>query len=208
MSDFTFETENRTHQYETYEWDNTWIDHPNDDVKRILYIGDSIACSTRNGATELAEGKMVFDLFGTSKAVDNPYFKDALTVFANQQGRRDAILFNNGLHGWHLDDATEFKKYYEDMLKFILGQFKGTPVAIVLSTFINREDVNRVILRNNVMRELAEKYNLSVIDLFSVSENAKTLLQEDKVHFTVEGYMRLAKKIVESTLDLLGQNNS
>lgn len=28
MSEFTFETENRTHKYETYEWDNTWIDHP------------------------------------------------------------------------------------------------------------------------------------------------------------------------------------
>ena len=121
---FTYETENRTHKYETYEWDNTWIDHPYDDTKRVLYIGDSISCGTRPFATELADGKMVFDLFGSSKAVDNPYFKDALTVFANQEEHRDAVIFNNGLHGWHLEDETEYSHYYEEMIKFFIEEFQ------------------------------------------------------------------------------------
>lgn len=204
MSEFTFETGNRTHKYETYEWDNTWIDHPNDGGARILYIGDSISCGIRHGATEQAGGKMVFDLFGTSRAVDNPYFKDALRVFAYQEGRRDAIIFNNGLHGWHLDDETDFKKYYEDMIRFLCGEFAGTPLAVVLSTYIKKEeDVKRVMARNKAVCEIAQAYNIPVIDLFSVSRSIKELLNDDGVHFTAEGYMILAKKIVESAFDLI-----
>lgn len=204
MGEFTYETRNRTQQYETYEWDNTWLDHPNDDIKRVLYIGDSIACSTRYAATEQSGGKMVFDLFGTSRAVDNPYFKDALTVFANQQGGREAIIFNNGLHGWHLNDEIEFKKYYEDMVRYLLNTFRDIPVAIVLSTTVKKEeDERRVIVRNKSAREVAGKYNLPVIDLYTTSKEAQEFLSDDGVHFTLEGYRILAKKIVEEVSNLL-----
>lgn len=198
MTEFTFETKDRMHKYETYEWDNTWIDHPNDDIKRILYVGDSISCGIRPFATKIADGKAVFDLFGTSRAVDNPFFKDALAFFASQEGRRDAVLFNNGLHGFHLDDATDFKEYYEDMLKFMLEQFKETPIVIVLSTFIAKKDVERVMARNKSVCELAEKYHLPVIDLYSVSQNAKDFLTDDGVHLTGEGYQILAEELVKT----------
>ena len=202
MSEFTFEFKNRNYSYETYEWDNTWIDHPNDDIKRILYIGDSISCGIRHNVQEISGGKLLFDLFGTSRAVDNPYFKDALNVFTNQEGRRDAVLFNNGLHGWHLDDETEYKKHYEDMIKFLLEKFRDIPVAVVLSTYIERgDDLKRVVLRNKAVSEIAQKYNLPVIDLYSVSEKAN--LTDDGVHFTTEGYRMLAKKIMDSCLELI-----
>ena len=205
MSEFTYETENRAYRYETYEWDNTWIDHPNDDVRRILYIGDSISCGIRPHATEKTGGKTVFDSFGTSRAVDNPYWKDALLLFAKQEGRRDAILFNNGLHGWHLEDEKEYKKHYEEMLRFLSEQFPGTPVAVVLSTYIAKErDLSRVIARNRVARELAEKYALPVIDLYSVAEQAKEHLKEDGVHFTADGYRILAKAVTDGVFPLLG----
>ena len=198
MDGFTFEFEDRKEQLETWEWDNVMINHTEDTQgKRLLYIGDSISCGTRGVANE--KQGVHFDGFGTSKALDNPYFKPTLSLFARQQGRRDAVLFNNGLHGWHLDDATEYKEYYEDFVKYLLEEFKGTPIYIVLTTYYSNEKrVNRVVARNEVALEIAKKYDLPVIDLYTVSINNKDLLTEDGVHFTKAGYEKLGEKILET----------
>lgn len=82
MSDFTYETENRSNRYETYEWDNIWIEHANEtECKRAAYIGDSISVGTRRIATARTNEEILFDGFGTSKALDNPYFKDSIRLF-------------------------------------------------------------------------------------------------------------------------------
>lgn len=154
MENFTFETQNRTNCYETYEWDNAWVNYAeNLDRTRVLYIGDSISisCATRSTATAKTNEKILFDGFGTSKAVDNPYFKDSIKLFGMQQSRRDAVIFNNGLHGWHLNEETEYKYHFEEMVKFLLKEFEGTPLLIVLTTHIaDAGDEKRVIARNKV----------------------------------------------------------
>ena len=122
MSGFTYETQNTKTQFETYEWDSTWLDHIDDEnVTRVLYIGDSISCGIRTIATKLAKNEILFDGFGTSKSLDNPWFKDSIKLFAEQQGKRSAVLFNNGLHGWHLDDETEYRAHFEDMIEFLIS---------------------------------------------------------------------------------------
>jgi len=205
MSRFTYEKEDNNAKYETYEWDNTWIDHADDKSrKRVLYIGDSISCGTRNVATERSKEKILFDGFGTSKALDNPFFKDALKVFADEEERRDAVLFNNGLHGWHLDDAKEYGYYFEEMIKFITEEFKGTPFFIVLTTHISDEErEKRVVIRNKVASEIAKKYNIPVIDLYSVSLEAAELLSADGVHFTRPGYDALADEVIRAVSEVI-----
>ena len=112
MTDFTYAFKDRKERLETYEWDNVWWECADDcETPRVLYIGDSISCGTRRFATEATENTILFDGVGTSKAVDNPFFPELIRSFANQQGHRKVILFNNGLHGWHLDDETEFKEH-------------------------------------------------------------------------------------------------
>ena len=189
---------------ETYEWDNLWIEHANkDDIKRVLYIGDSISCGVRQVATSISNGEIYFDGFGTSKALDNPYFKDSLHLFALQQGKREVVVFNNGLHGWHLDDEKEYPKAYEEMIKFLLEEFKGTPLVIVLSTYVaNIEDNKRVIKRNEEVLKLAEKYNLLYVDYYSVAEENKDNLT-DGVHFNREGYKSLAEALVKKVKELI-----
>ena len=67
MSQFTYQSEINGTALETYEWDNVWIKQTaNLDGNRVLYIGDSISCGTRNIATSLSEGRYLFDGFGTS----------------------------------------------------------------------------------------------------------------------------------------------
>lgn len=200
MSRFTYEKNDNNAKYETYEWDNTWIDHADDkERKRVLYVGDSISCGTRNIATALTNEKILFDGFGTSKALDNPFFKAALTVFANEEERRDAVLFNNGLHGWHLNDEAEYGYYFEEMVKFMIDEFKGTPLFVVLTTHIRDEErEKRVIIRNKVARDIAQKYDLPVIDFYSVSLKVANLLSPDGVHFTQKGYEALANEAIRS----------
>ena len=87
MSDYTYEFDNRYDRLETYEWDNVWWEQANlKDATRVLYIGDSISCATRKVATKLSENRLLFDGFGTSKALDNPFFADSLRSFCKQQG--------------------------------------------------------------------------------------------------------------------------
>ena len=197
MNTFTYESTDQKTPLEQYEWDNTWWETTGDiTTPRVLYIGDSISCGIRRLATECSGNKFLFDGFGSSKAVDHPYLSHSIQLFAKQQNSRKIILFNNGLHGWHLDDATEYKNHFEKQVQFLLNEFYDTTVALVLTTCIGGERNQRVIARNRYVKEIAEKYNLPIIDLYTVSVENIHLQCDDKVHFTLEGYRIFAKKIL------------
>lgn len=197
MSDFTYQSAPTKGKYETYEWDNVWLEHANDtQTPRVLYIGDSISCGIRRIATAQTENKIYFDGFGTSKSLDNPWFKKSATTFAEQQPGRKIVLVNNGLHGWHLSHDGEYERYLEDMVAYLQEHFEGTPVAIVLTTWIaDEKNLPAVHQRNAAAIRVAEKLNAPVIDLYSVSEANKDLIS-DGVHFKVEGYQKLAAAVI------------
>lgn len=190
---------------ETYEWDNVWWEQaPDRSKKRVMYIGDSISCGIRRNATECAGGKYLFDGFGTSKAVDNPFFKESVRVFGRQQGRRDLILFSNGLHGFHLDDRVEYVYFYEQFVQFLRDEYPGTLTALLLITEVEGQQNERVLERNKGIRKIAEKYRLPVIDLYTLSVEYRDMHCEDGVHFTETGYRKLAEELwksVEAILD-------
>ena len=198
MKSDTYEKQTTKRSLETYEWDRTWIDHPYDtEAKRVLYVGDSISYGTRRVAAELAENTFRWDGFATSKAVDNPFLADALRLFRKQAPHGDVLLFNNGLHGWHLDDEKEYPQAYETILKFLLEEWRGTTVVPVLTTCLADGARNkRVRQRNEAVRRIAEQYRLPLLDLYSVSERHRALMLDDGVHFTPDGYEALAKEIL------------
>ena len=200
MSDFTYETENRMNKYETYEWDDMWIDHANEiGRKRAAYIGDSISVGTRRIATARTNEEILFDGFGTSKALDNPYFKDSIRLFLNQVPNIDTVLFNNGLHGWHLDDETEYKVLYDEMIQFILSEIKGARLYILLITAVeNNEDNKRVKIRNTAAREVAEKYSIPVIDLYDITSANISEISPDGIHPTEPLYEKIADEIIRN----------
>ena len=204
MSEFTYENKDTNFELETFEWDNVWLDHITDPtLPRVLYIGDSISCGTRRVATIASGEKLLFDGFGTSKALDNPYFKESLLLFARQQPHRNAIIINNGLHGWHINDGEEYKNLYKNMLEFLMENFKDTPLYIVTTTHVaNSEREQRVIARNKMALELAKELNLGVIDFYALSAKNPELVGGDGVHFTPDGYQALAETLLETFKDL------
>lgn len=201
MSDFTYENVDKIIPLETYEWDNVWIQRTDDKKSpRVLYIGDSISCALRVFGNGVTKEEILIDSFGTSKAIDNPYYWDALRLFSLQEGHRDVVLFNNGLHGWHLDDETEYAEAYESFVRFLLDEFKGTPVILLLTTHVaSPERDRRVVARNDAVVRIAEKYGLPTVDLYSVT-NAEGMVGADGVHLTPEGYKLLAKAVVDAVM--------
>ena len=199
MSQFTYETENTNSKLETYEWDNVWIEQTeNKSKKRVLYIGDSISCGTRNIATKVSGEEYLFDGFGSSKALDNPFLYDSIRLFVSQLTGVETVLFNNGLHGWHLDDNTEYREFYENAIKFMLEEFDGKKIFLVLTTSVADSDrEKRVKARNKAVCELAEKYSLPVIDLYSTSVEYVNFRIDDGVHYISDGYRKFAAKILE-----------
>lgn len=189
---------------ETYEWDQIWWERTEDKLTpRVLYIGDSVSCGARSAATKAANGKLLFDAFSTSKALDNRYFRSSLISFTNQQPHTDMIIINNGLHGLHLNDE-QYIFYYRDMLRFLSCNFPHIPISIALTTY--SEDPNYLAStpsRNECAEKLAKDLDIPVIDLYSLSCENKALLADDKVHFTTKGYEILGEHIAKRAMEVM-----
>jgi hypothetical protein len=204
MDGFTYEKNDTSRKLENFEWDNVWWEQTaNASAKRIAYIGDSISCGTRHLITKLSESEILCDGFATSKALDNPYFKPSLELFFEQQTKCDAILFNNGLHGFHLSEE-QYAFHYRDMLRFLSCNFPDIPLAVALSTYSENENcAPYVIPRNECARNLAKEMDIPIIDLYSVSEENKALLAEDKAHFTTKGYTLLGETLAKRVIEIM-----
>lgn len=199
MNNDTFEYTERKQKLETYEWDDMWLEYANDsDTYRVLYIGDSISRGMRYVLNELADGKIRFDNLATSKAVDNPFFDDAVRMIAKQETKQDMVLFNNGLHGFHLN-VSEYKEFYEERVKFLVNEFTDIKIILVLTTYTDREERYQTAVneRNEAVKNLAAKYGLPFVDLYSVSYNNRDMLAEDRIHMSGDGYKELAKAVLE-----------
>lgn len=201
MEGYTYQATDIKNQLEEYEWDHTWFERTDKtDGKRILYIGDSISGATRCLVTKLSFERYHTDGIATSKALDNPYFKPMISMFAKQEVYRDAVLFNNGLHGWQIDDA-EYGRLYGEFLDFLKAEFPDTPIFALLTTDITEaysaERVGRTKVRNEFARKEAEKRGIKIIDLYSITKGKNELHTKEGIHFLPEGYEMIAKKIIE-----------
>lgn len=149
-------------------------------------------------ATEISENTLLFDNFSTSKALDNPYFADSLALFAKQERYRSVVLFNNGLHGFHLNDSL-FERYYRKMIVYLKESFRNIPIMVVLSTTVGDTERRACIIRRNaIAQKIANENGLDVIDLFEASERMTELQTADLVHFNEEGFHALAKIVVDA----------
>ena len=204
MSEFTYEDTCRT-PLETFEWDQFWLEHTEDTSSpRVLYIGDSISVPTRAALNGAAAGRMRVDSLATSKALDNPFFKETVLSAARQEGHRELILFNTGLHGWHLADESAYAAQYEEMIRFLKENFPDTPIETVLTTPVaNAETEKRVGVRNAVAFRIAAEYGCGVIDYHSIPGIADCL-SADGVHMTQEGYQKLAAAAFDRAAERLG----
>ncbi len=196
--ELTYQEKSLYDRLEKYEWDRMWIEDTTDkEAKRVLYIGDSISNGTYSHAATASQRKILFNNFASSKALDNPFYYPTVKTFIEQCKRRDAIIFNNGLHGWHLSEE-EYGRLYLEFIKKLKADFPDTPIYLVLTTeTVGSKNSPRVIPRNEQAKAVAEKLGLKIIDLYSASLDNTALHTSDGVHFTQEGYEALGHAIAD-----------
>ncbi len=209
MSD-TYQAKNDK-KLEYYEWDDVWFDNAADaTVKKILVIGDSISRGYRMKISELAGEKFFVDSIATSKAVDNPSFIPLIDYAMAQTQNVKAILINNGLHGFGLTE-DEYADGLEKIIDYISKKYSGIKLVAVTTTGDRKyknlneygENHQRIIKRNEIALKIAGEYNMTVCDLFSVTEEKTELYFEDGIHFSDEGYDLLAKKCYETIMSII-----
>ena len=184
---------------EQFEWDNTWIEHTEDFTSpRLLYIGDSISIPTRSHMNVILRGAARVDGFATSKAADNPYFSDAVRLFATPQvSPLRVVLFNNGLHGWHLSDDADYPLHYGRLLSELQAVFPDAAFILPLTTPIADTVQNeRVLARNHAVTAIAKKRGLPLLDYYAALSGLPSFLSSDGVHLQDDAYRLLAETAV------------
>jgi hypothetical protein len=179
---------------ESIEWSDIWVEHANeDDLPRVLLVGDSIARGYFGATAKALEGTAYCARYTTSKFIGHADFLEELQILLKAY-RFDVIHINNGLHGW---DYTE-EEYAQSLPELFdtLEQFGEGAVVIWATTtpVRNSEDVaefdpktERVRERNRIAVEFMEEHDVPINDLFEMVAGHPTYHSRDGVHFGDEG---------------------
>jgi lysophospholipase L1-like esterase/dienelactone hydrolase len=191
---------------------------PEAELPRVLLIGDSVRQGYAPRVAKRLEGRMV---------VVSPEMNggDSGSVLAHldewiAESKPTVIHFNAGLHDLRSDPATgkhqvEVERYTENLQKIVdrLRQLKNVGVVFANTTPVLDERYNKpqgqthrhekdVIQYNAAALAVMQAAGVPVHDLHGIitQEGPEKLLGGDGVHFTGEGYDRLAEAVADCVL--------
>ncbi len=195
----TYEPGNRCEALEEKEWIQTWIDKATDaETPRVLLIGDSIFVGVTHAMPAVSGGTVLVDSLCSSMGADNPHYRAAVSLFADMEQTRRVIVLNNGLHGWHLDDKTDYPAAYDGLVSWLREQFPQTPLYISLTTQVADDHNARVLKRNEAAKAVAAKYGCPLIDMYTVSQQHADKRSADGVHFGAAGYEEFCRALLSA----------
>jgi len=179
---------------EYHEWiQMRWLNERDATLHRVLLAGDSIAGGHAVQVHERLKDRFCVDCFATSKHVTDAEYMPDLEFMLGRK-RYELIVFNNGLHGFDIDDAL-----YAPALRAIFAALKGrTPrLAWRSSTPMFKwpiengkpephERAPRILRRNADALAAARDIALPVLDLYAPMADRPELFC-DGCHCTAEG---------------------
>lgn len=146
---------------EEVEWCNIrWFDGT-DTGKRVMLIGDSITLGYGNVVCrELNEQGIHTAWLCTSKSIDNPSLHKEI-MYAMSEYPVDLIHFNNGLHGWHLNENA-YADALEDTLVWLRTHYPNTKFVFASTTQSARNayEHEQIKKRNEKALEIAKRLNV------------------------------------------------
>ncbi len=211
MSDYTYER-NPKGRLESEEWDNiNWYYTDREpEHGRMLLIGDSISGGYRKLLREALKEELYLNAIATSKGLDNPYFFKTLDLLVEQQGNYKVVVFNNGLHGWHLSNE-EYEEHYYKFANYFKKKFPEARLIFALTTPVREMnnlsvmDVRNeiVIKRNEIARKVAAYAGAEVVDYYSIIIDHPEYYSNDGVHLSGEASALLAQACMEKVNEQL-----
>lgn len=199
---------------ETIEWSKfRWEEESARYKPRVLFIGNSISVGYFPFVSDMLNGQAYCDHYATSRSVEDPtLYKEIEMAMGNYNHK--VIHFNNGLHGWHLNN-TQYEEGLRKCVRFLMKhKTKNCRLIYSLTTpYPSKEPgikldekMNTVVLeRNKIARRIMAEYDIPVIDLYNeVEPELETLsIQKGNVHYKQEGYEMMAKKIGSKIREML-----
>ncbi len=192
---------------EIHEWIHSWCDQTlNEDLPRVLLVGDSITHHYQEHVRELLKDKAYVDYIATSYSIDNPLYNSLIKNFY-KNSKYDIVHFNHGLHGWHMSTRT-----YKSRIKKLLEKLNCKNTIIANSTVVylkGNKEINQgaqivIEKRNLAVEELAKENSYVFNDLHSVSKTIPSDLRtEEGIHYTEKGSLQLAKQVVNKIENIL-----
>ncbi|OCT15200.1 hypothetical protein A8709_13940 [Paenibacillus pectinilyticus] len=201
-------------QLERFEWcEHWWEQADNQDLKRVLVIGDSITKGYRPYVNELLHNQAYVDMVATSKAMDNPSLLKEIDYMIQHREdfHYDVIHMNNGLHGWHLS-TSQYEENYNKLIRHVLETAQSSKIIIVNSTpmtvvgnptGIDPQLNGKVEDRNKAVKRIAEQYNLSLNDLYTPMYGRSEYRVADGYHYNEEGRRAQAEIVAKAIKDCL-----
>ena len=181
---------------EEIEWCRSWVPDSNVvelDRPRILLIGDSIVMGYGPKVAELIGEAASIAWVGTSRFPADPAFLDEIKLVLKYT-QFDAIHFNNGMHGFDYseeDYARHLKRAVSELMSLTKGMTwmlsNSTPVREPHKLDQFRDRNERVKVRNEAMRQLAEALSVPLTDLYSPLESHPEYHSIDGTHFNEDG---------------------
>lgn len=192
-------------QFEEIEWTNTWFERQGERPGRTaMLIGDSIMVGTRPFLKELLGDDWSVDLIATSRSITSPLYHAEMEMYLGY-GSCAFLFFNFGLHARHLT-GEEYGREYDRMLMKLQKLLAGNPgarLAVGLSTPVQEEGGSgkyhpfnaAVKERNEIVKKLAEKYQVALVDNYSLVDGKPDWKLPDGLHYSGAGYRAIAENI-------------
>ena len=188
---------------EQIEWLNYWIeDADEEDKKRVLLIGDSVARDYRKPLNRMlkSEGYAV-DLLAMSFSIFDKKFIEEIEHFINTVGYQyQYILYNLGCHHGYSEkckDSIDLQEdYYHNLEKIFkilertcgsIISVSGTPENIYIDGSNNEE----IEVRNHILKLFSIDVGYKFVDLYSELK-IKNFSMVDKFHYLDDGYEFIA----------------
>lgn len=194
---------------EKIEW--TDIRYGDTDLpSEILLLGDSITYGYFHVVNNILGQQYCVCRHATSKAVDNIYLIKEVEMIVNQCKKLELVHINNGIHGAHMTDE-EYAKYFDFYIyqlrelmpdtKFVLAL--STPITEACPEFVYAKFNERIIARNEIVKEVGKKYNIPVEDLYSAVDGIAEIRSGDGYHYNGEGCEKLGTIVANTIKSML-----
>ena len=198
---------------EGYEWsDFFWRNEDDAKKPRVLFIGNSIVKQYyKDICSRLEKEGFNCDRYSSSRSIIDPALYRE-TKIAMEKYDHAVIYFNNGLHGWHLDEE-QYGKGLRKYLKFLKSKkSKNTILVFALTTpwpsdkpGVKMAPRNQEVLnRNSMARLIMKENNIPVIDLYGLVEPEleKYSLSKGDVHYNEKGIELMSDYISKEVIKL------
>lgn len=195
---------------EKIEWQNIWWEKPSDiRIKRIALLGDSVTRKFRSKLNELLEGKYVVDICASSSQITDTLLWEEYKFFLDhcEWSYSKIMLHAGGQHG-HSRQCCSDKEYLrlfkDSYKKLVSGLFSYCKDILIVSftPCVDKSDLAKwddernkeIDKRNQIIREVAEEFDIPYIDIWTTLINAKYEF-DDPIHMKTDGNNFIAEFI-------------